>query len=168
MKRGRLGSCFYYLQFLVGSTRQHFLDSLDGLVSCSSVNYSMRPLWSRCGRAPFLVGGRFMSGEIGCRNTNREMTRRCLGQRALAFLAIAVAAFSTHVGSAKSLHAQLSNVANDGSPLAIGLKVLTSKKSILRKRNQHVDLRLEPIRPIRLLCSCSAERFFWATNYWKR
>ena len=50
---------------------------------------------------------------------------------ALAFLAITVAGFSTHVGSAQTPElecAQLSNVPDDESPLAVGLKVLASKK----------------------------------------
>jgi len=103
-----------------------------------------------------------MSGEIGRRKTNREMARECVCRLALASLAITVAGFSTHVGSVQTPDlecAQLSHVADDGSPLAVGLKVLASKKSILRKQNQHVDLRLKPSRPIRPLCSCSAERF---------
>src|SRR5262245_27366932 len=48
-----------------------------------------------------------------------------------AFLAITFAGFSTHVGSAQAPDfecAQLSNVPDDGSPLAVGLKVLASKK----------------------------------------
>src|SRR5215831_12534407 len=50
---------------------------------------------------------------------------------ALAFLAITDTGFSTHVGSAQAPDfecAQLSNVPDDGSPLAVGLKVLASKK----------------------------------------
>src|SRR6516225_8175427 len=69
-----------------------------------------------------------MSGEIG---RNREMTRRWVCRRAIAFLAITFAGFSTHVGSAQAPDfecAQLSNVPDDGSPLAVGLKVLASKK----------------------------------------
>ena len=72
-----------------------------------------------------------MSGEIGRRNTHREMTRKCVCRRALAFLAITVAGFSTHVGSAQTPDlecAQLSNAPDDESPLAVGLKVLASKK----------------------------------------
>jgi len=109
-----------------------------------------------------------MSGEIG---RNREMARKWVCRRALAFLAITFAGFSTHVGSAQAPDfecAQLSNVPDDGSPLAVGLKVLASKKIDPSQRNRHVDLRLEPIRPIRLLCSCSAERFRWGTNDWRR
>src|SRR5262244_4459696 len=48
-----------------------------------------------------------------------------------AFLAITAAAFSAHVGSAQTPDfecAQLSNVPDDGTPLAVGLKVLASKK----------------------------------------
>src|SRR5215468_11344526 len=50
---------------------------------------------------------------------------------ALAFLAITDTGFSTHVGSAQTPDfecAQLSNVPDDGTPLAVGLKVLASKK----------------------------------------
>ena len=50
---------------------------------------------------------------------------------ALAFLAITVAGFSTHVGSAQTPDfecAQLSNVPDDGTPLAVGLNDLASKK----------------------------------------
>jgi TPR repeat protein len=50
---------------------------------------------------------------------------------ALAFLAITVAGFSTRVGSAQTPDlecAQLSNVPDDGTLLAAGLKVLASKK----------------------------------------
>jgi TPR repeat protein len=71
-----------------------------------------------------------MSSEIGRRNTNRDMARKCVCRRALAFLAITAAGFSTHAGSAQTLDlecAQLSNVPDDGSPLAVGLKVLASK-----------------------------------------
>src|SRR4029077_3379792 len=78
-----------------------------------------------------LVGRKALSRQIGRRNTNRKMTRKCVCQRALAFLAITVAGFSTHVGSAQTPDlecAQLSNVPDDGSPLAIGLKVLAAKK----------------------------------------
>src|SRR6516162_5092707 len=84
-----------------------------------------------------------------------------------AFLAITAAAFSAHVGSAQTPDlqcTQLPNVPDDGTPLAAGLNDLASKKSILRKQSQHVDLPLEPIRSIRLSCSCSAERFPWGTN----
>jgi uncharacterized protein len=69
-----------------------------------------------------------MSGEIG---RNREMARKWVCRRALAFLAMTFAGFSTHVGSAQAPDfecAQLSNVPDDGSPLAVGLKVLASKK----------------------------------------
>ena len=72
-----------------------------------------------------------MSGEIGRRNTHREMTRKCVCRRALAFLAITVAGFSTHVGSAQTPElecVQLSNVPDDGTPLAVGLNALASKK----------------------------------------
>src|SRR5262245_50864606 len=88
-----------------------------------------------------------------------------------AFLAIAAAAFSAHVGSAQTPDlqcTQLSSCPDEGIPLAFDLKVLASKKSILRKQSQHVDLRLELIRPIRFLCSCWAERFPWGTNDWRQ
>jgi TPR repeat protein len=74
---------------------------------------------------------RFMSGGVRHRNTNREMARKCVCRRALASLAISFAGFSTHVGSAQIPDlecAQLSNLPDDGSPLAIGLKVVASKK----------------------------------------
>ena len=106
-----------------------------------------------------------MSGEIRRRNT------KCVCRRALAFLAITVAGFSTPVGGAQTPDlecAQLSNVPDDGTPLAVGLKDVASKKSILRKQSQHVDLLLEPIRSIRLSCSCSAEHFPWGTNDWRQ
>ena len=48
-----------------------------------------------------------------------------------AFLAITAAGFSTHVGSAQTPDfecAQLSNVPDDGTPLAVGLNDLASKK----------------------------------------
>jgi TPR repeat protein len=72
-----------------------------------------------------------MPGEIGRRNTHCEMTRKCVCGRALAFLAITVAGFSTHVGSAQTPElecVQLSNVPDDGTPLAVGLNALASKK----------------------------------------
>jgi len=72
-----------------------------------------------------------MSGGVRHRNTNREMARKCVCRRALASLAISFAGFSTHVGSAPIPDlecAQLSNVSDDGSPLAVGLKVLASQK----------------------------------------
>jgi TPR repeat protein len=72
-----------------------------------------------------------MPGEIGRRNNHREMTRKCVCRRALAFLAITVAGFSTHVGSAQTPElecVQLSNVPDDGTPLAVGLHALASKK----------------------------------------
>jgi hypothetical protein len=72
-----------------------------------------------------------MSGEIRRCNTNREMGRKCVSRCALVFLAITFVAFSTHVGSAQTPDfecAQLSNVPDDGSPLAVGLKVLASPK----------------------------------------
>jgi TPR repeat protein len=72
-----------------------------------------------------------MSGGVRHRNTIREMARKCVCRRALASLAISFAGFSTHVGSAPTPDlecAQLSNLPDDGSPLAIGLKVLASKK----------------------------------------
>jgi uncharacterized protein len=75
--------------------------------------------------------GRFMSGGVRHRKTDREMARKCVCRRALASLAISFAGFATHVGSAPIPDlecAQLSNLPDDGSPLAIGLKVLVSKK----------------------------------------
>ena len=48
-----------------------------------------------------------------------------------AFLAITAAGFSAHVGSAQTADfecKQLSNVPDDGTPLAVGLKDLASKK----------------------------------------
>ena len=50
---------------------------------------------------------------------------------ALAFLAITDTGFSTHVGSAQTPDfecAQLSNVPDDGTPLAVGLNDLASKR----------------------------------------
>ena len=96
---------------------------------------------------------------------------RVLELIAPAFLEVTLAGFSTHVGSAQTPDlqcTQLPNVPDDGTPLAAGLNDLASKKSILRKQNRHVDLRLEPIRPIRLLCSTSAERFSWGINDWRQ
>src|SRR5207302_264707 len=78
------------------------------------------------------AGGRLMSGEIRPRNTNRGMMRKCVCRCALAFLAITFAGFSTPFGNAQTPDlecAQLSNAPDDGSPLAVGLKVLASKKN---------------------------------------
>jgi hypothetical protein len=72
-----------------------------------------------------------MSGEIRRHNINREMAHKCVSRCALVFLAITFVGLSTHVGSAQTPDfecAQLSNVPDDGSPLAVGLKVLASQK----------------------------------------
>ena len=56
---------------------------------------------------------------------------RVLELVAPAFLAITAAGFSTHVGSAQTPDlecTQLSDVPDDGTPLAVGLKALASKK----------------------------------------
>ena len=56
---------------------------------------------------------------------------RVLELIAPAFLVVTLAGFSTHVGSAQTPKlecAQLSNLPDDGSPLAAGLEVLASKK----------------------------------------
>jgi len=72
-----------------------------------------------------------MCGEIRRRNTNREMAHKCVSRCALVFLAITFLGSSTNVGGAQTPElecAQLSNVSDDGSPLAVGLKVLASQK----------------------------------------
>ena len=74
---------------------------------------------------------RFMSGWVSHRKTNREMAHKCVCRRALAFLAISFAGFSTHLGNAQTPElecAQLSNLPEEGSSLPIGPKVLASKK----------------------------------------
>jgi TPR repeat protein len=92
-----------------------------------------------------------MSGEIGRRNTNREMAHNaCLGVPSLFWLT--VAGFSTHVDSAQTLDlecAQLSNVSDDESPLAVGLKVLASKKIDPSKAESacRSALRADPANP---------------------
>ena len=87
-----------------------------------------------------------MSGEIRRRNT------KCVCRRALAFLAITVAGFSTHVGSAQTPDfecAQLSNVPDDGSPLAVGLKDVASKKIDTSQAGSacRSALRADPVNP---------------------
>ena len=87
-----------------------------------------------------------MSGEIRRRNT------KCVCRRALAFLAITVAGFSTHVGSAQTPDfecAQLSNVPDDGSPLAVGLKDVASKKIDTSQAESacRSALRADPVNP---------------------
>src|SRR5262249_49160200 len=77
------------------------------------------------------AGGMLLPGGIGRRNTQCERTRQCGGGRGLAFLAHTVAGFLTHVGSAPTPElecVQLSNVPDDGTPLAVGLNALASKK----------------------------------------
>jgi TPR repeat protein len=72
-----------------------------------------------------------MFGEIRPRNTNRGMMRKRVSRRALAFLTITFVGFSTPFGNAQTPDlecAQLSNAPDDGSPLAVGLKALASKK----------------------------------------
>jgi uncharacterized protein len=71
---------------------------------------------------------------------------------ALAFLAITVAGFSTRVGSAQTPDlecAQLSNVPDDGTPLAAGLKVLASKKIDPSQAESacRSALRADPVNP---------------------
>jgi len=93
-----------------------------------------------------------MSGEIRPRNTSRGMMRKCVCRRALAFLAITFAGFSTHIGSAQTPDlecAQLSNAPDDGSPLAVGLKVLASQKIDPSQAESacRSALRADPVNP---------------------
>ena len=71
---------------------------------------------------------------------------------ALAFLAITDTGFSTHVGSAQTPDfecAQLSNVPDDGSPLAVGLKDVASKKIDTSQAESacRSALRADPVNP---------------------
>src|SRR5215475_12818650 len=70
-----------------------------------------------------------------------------------AFLAIAAAAFSAHVGSAQTPDlqcTQLSSVPDDGTPLAVDLKVLASKKIDPSQAESacRSALRADPANPI--------------------
>ena len=62
---------------------------------------------------------------------------------AIAFAAITAAGLSVHVGSAQTPDlqcTQFSNVPDDGTPLAVGLKALASKetqRSLLTRRGGH-------------------------------
>jgi DNA-binding LacI/PurR family transcriptional regulator len=51
-----------------------------------------------------------MSGGIRPRNTNRGIMRKCVCRRALAFLAITFAGFSTPFGNAQTLRRKRSNL----------------------------------------------------------
>src|ERR1700745_2962311 len=87
------------------------------------------------------------------RNTNRGILRKCVCRRALAFLAITFAGFSTHVGSAQTRDLeckQRSNARDDGSPLAVGLKVLAPKiiNSSQAESACRSALRADPTNPI--------------------
>src|SRR5215471_19664999 len=70
---------------------------------------------------------------------------------ALAFLAITVAGFSTRVGSAQTPDlecAQLSNVPDDGTPLAVDLKDLAKKIDPSRAEAAcRSALRADPVNP---------------------
>ena len=71
---------------------------------------------------------------------------------ALAFLAITDTGFSTHVGSAQTPDfecAQLSNVPDDGTPLAVGLNDLASKRIDPSQAESacRSALRADPVNP---------------------